>query len=67
MSDVIDAVFSYAEGETSQAVEDDNGIAVVKIEKINEEHVQPQELVADKIKALWLENEKASFFSSLTV
>lgn len=58
--DVIDAVFSYAEGETSQAVEDDNGIAVVKIEKINEEHVQPQELVADKIKALWLENEKAS-------
>lgn len=58
--DVIDAVFSYAEGETSQAVEDDNGIAVVKIEKINEEHVQPQELVADKIKALWTENEKAS-------
>lgn len=58
--DVVDAVFSYTEGETSQAIEDDNGIAVVRIEKITEEHVQPQEMVADKIKALWLENEKAS-------
>ena len=58
--DIIDAVFSYTEGETSQAIEDDNGIVVVKVEKINEEHVLPQELVKDKIKTLWLENEKAS-------
>lgn len=58
--DIIDAVFSYTEGETSQAIEDDNGIVVVKVEKINEEHILPQELVKDKIKTLWLENEKAS-------
>ena len=58
--DVIDAVFSYNEGEISQAIEDDNGIVVVKIEKIKEEHIKPQELVADKIRNLWLENEKAS-------
>ena len=58
--DIIDAVFSYTEGETSQAIEDDNGIVVVKIEKINEEHILPQEQVKDKIKTLWLENEKAS-------
>ena len=58
--DVIDAIFSYTEGETSQAIEDDNGIVVIEIEKIKEEHVMPKELVADKIRTLWLENEKAS-------
>ena len=58
--DVIDAVFSYNEGETSQAIEDDNGIVVVEVEKIHEEHIKPQEQVTDKIKNLWLENEKAS-------
>ncbi len=58
--DIIDAIFSYNEGETSQAVEDDSGIVVVKIEKIIEQHVKPQEQVGDKIKTLWLENEKAA-------
>lgn len=58
--DIIDAVFSYNEGEVSQAIEDDNGIVVVQIEKINDEHILPQEQVTDKIKALWVENERAS-------
>ena len=58
--DVIDAVFSYNEGEASGVIEDDNGLAVVKVEKIIEEHVQPQEEVTDKIKTLWAENERAS-------
>lgn len=58
--DIIDTVFSYNEGETSQAIELDNGIAVVKVEKILEEHVQPQEEVAEKLKNLWVENERAS-------
>ena len=58
--DVVDSIFSYNEGETSQAIEDDNGIVVVKIEKIIEQHVKPQDMVKEDIKKLWLDNEKAS-------
>lgn len=63
--DVIDAIFSYSEGETSQTVEDDMGIVVVKINKINESHVAPKEQVSDKIKQIWIENEKSSIVQEL--
>jgi peptidyl-prolyl cis-trans isomerase D len=58
--DVREAAFSYNEGEISQTVEGDNGVYVIQVDKITESHLAPQEDVADKIKQLWLENERAA-------
>ncbi len=58
--DVRDAAFSYNEGETTQAIEGDAGIVVLKINKIHEIHQQPREEVTAKIKQIWQENERAS-------
>lgn len=63
--DIIDAVFSYNEGETSQAVEDDTGIVIVKVNKINESHIAPLEDVKEKIIQIWTENEKNSITQEL--
>ncbi|MBR1601332.1 MAG: SurA N-terminal domain-containing protein [Alphaproteobacteria bacterium] len=58
--DFLDTAFSYNEGETGQAVETDDGIAVVMIDKITETHQLPREEAQDRLKAMWLENERAS-------
>ena len=58
--DVVDTAFSYNEGEISQAVEDDNGIVVVRVDEIIAEHLQPREEAEARIKKIWLENEKSA-------
>ena len=58
--DFLDTAFSYNEGEIGQAVETDDGIAVVRVDKINETHQQPREEAQNRLKAMWLENERAS-------
>ena len=58
--DFLDTAFSYNEGEVGQAVETDDGIAVVMIDKITETHQQPREEAQDRLLAMWLEDERAS-------
>lgn len=56
--DFIDAVFSYNQGEISQAVETDNGIVFVKIDNITDSHLQSKEDALPKIKELWAAGER---------
>ena len=63
--DVLDNAFSYNEGESSQTVETENGIAVVRIDKIYDQHKQPREDAEEKLKQFWLENERASITQDL--
>ncbi|MBO6282076.1 MAG: peptidyl-prolyl cis-trans isomerase [Alphaproteobacteria bacterium] len=63
--DVIDTAFSYNEGETGQAVETDDGIAVVKVDGIIESHEQPRDEAEAKLREFWLENERASIVQEL--
>ncbi|MBR6409756.1 MAG: SurA N-terminal domain-containing protein [Alphaproteobacteria bacterium] len=57
-SDFIDAAFSYAEKETSQTIETDEGIAILRVDAINESHQKSIEQVSPEIKTLWEANEK---------
>lgn len=59
-SDFADTVFSYALGETSQVVETDEGLAVVRIENIVPEHPKAISEVQEEIRQLWLQNEKTA-------
>ena len=58
--DFLDIAFSYNEGEVGQAVETDDGIAVVMVDKIYEAHKKPREESEDVLQEIWLENERAS-------
>ena len=58
--DFLDVAFSYNEGEVGQAVETDDGIAVVMVDKIYEAHKKPREESEDVLQEIWLENERAS-------
>ena len=58
--DLIDTVFSYNEGETTQTVETDEGLAVAVIDKIYDAHKQPREDAESELRKIWLENERAS-------
>ena len=63
--DVIDTVFSYNEGEISQAVETDEGVAFVRVDKIYDEHQQPREEADAKLKQMWIESERQSITKEL--
>ena len=56
--DLIDTAFSYNEGETSQVVETDDGLAVVLVDKIYDEHQQPREEADTELRKIWVENER---------
>ena len=58
--DLIDTAFSYNEGETSQVVETDEGLAVVLVDKIYDAHQQPREDADAALRKMWTENERAS-------
>ena len=58
--DVIDAAFSYNEGEVSSAIEDDNGILLVRVEEIIPSHVLPQEEAKTQLMQYWRETERAA-------
>lgn len=58
--DFIDTAFSYNAGETSQVLETDNGLAVVRVERIADAHPQALEDVRGQIEQMWVENEKTA-------
>lgn len=55
-----DAAFSYALGEISQTIETDDGLAVIRIDNINESHEKTLETVRPQIEKMWQENEKTA-------
>ncbi len=58
--DVTDSAFTYNEGEITQAVEDDNGIILIRVDRIIAEHQLPREEATPRLKQIWLENEKTA-------
>lgn len=58
--DFLDVAFSYNEGEVGQAVETEDGIAVIMVDKIIDAHKQPREDAENTLREIWLENERAS-------
>ncbi|MEE6206983.1 MAG: peptidyl-prolyl cis-trans isomerase [Alphaproteobacteria bacterium] len=63
--DVVDTAFSYNEGEIGQAVETDDGIAVVQVAGIAESHELPRDEAEPKLNEFWMENERASIVQEL--
>ncbi len=61
----IDTAFSYNEGEISQAVETDEGVAFIRINKIYDEHQQPREQADAKLKQMWAESMRQSVTKEL--
>ena len=58
--DFIDTVFSYNAGEISQVLETEDGLAVVRVEKVIESHPKDIDSVRGEIEELWTVNEKAA-------
>lgn len=58
--DVIETAFSYNVDEVSQVLETDDGIAVLRVTKIDEPHQKELDAVKDEIVALWSENERTA-------
>lgn len=58
--DFIETVFSYNVGEVSQALETDDGIAVLRVAAVDEAHPKAIDDVKDEIVALWSENERTA-------
>ncbi len=56
----IDTAFSYNEGEISQAVETDEGVAFIRVDKIYDEHQQPREQADAKLRQMWAESMRQS-------
>ncbi len=63
--DVVDTAFSYNEGEIGQAVETDDGIAVVQVTGVVESHELPRDEAEPKLHEFWMENERASIVQEL--
>lgn len=59
-ADFIEAAFSYALGETSQVIETDDGMFVVRIDAVNDAHPKDVEDVKEEIIQLWSDNEKTA-------
>ena len=58
--DFVDTVFSYNAGEISQVLETDDGLAVVRVDKVAESHPKSIDEVRGEIEELWAVNEKAA-------
>lgn len=58
--DFINTVFSYNTGEISQVLETDDGLAVVRVDKIVDSHPKTVDDVRGEIETLWTINEKAA-------
>lgn len=63
--DVLENAFAYNEGESSQTIETDDGIAVVRVDKIYDQHKQSREDADAKLRQFWLESERASVIQNL--
>ncbi|MBQ9034839.1 MAG: peptidyl-prolyl cis-trans isomerase [Alphaproteobacteria bacterium] len=58
--DVADSAFTYNEGEITQAIEDDNGILLVRVDGIIPEHQLPREEATPRLMQLWQDSEKTA-------
>ena len=65
-SDMIDMAFSYNEGEISQVIELDDGIALLKVEHIYDTHPKPIAEVRPEIVKMWEENERSAIAQEIT-
>lgn len=61
----IDTAFSYNEGEISQAVETDEGVAFVRVDKVYDAHQEPREQADAKLRQMWVESERQSITKEL--
>ena len=59
-TDVRDAAFSYALGETSQTIEADEGLVVLRVDNIIESHQKDMASVIPEIKEMWTLNERTA-------
>ena len=59
-SDFTDMAFSYNQGETSQALETDNGFVFLQVSSIKDSHQQDLADALPTIKKLWRKNEKSA-------
>ena len=57
-TEFVDTVFSYAVGETSQTIEGDDGLAIVRIDDVHEMHEKNLDDVRSQINKMWRDNEK---------
>ena len=58
--DFIDTAFSYALGETSQTLETDDGVVIVRVDDVYEAHPKTLDEVSAEIKNMWEANEKSA-------
>ena len=63
--DLVDAIFSYNEGEVTQVVEDDRGLVVARVGKIMPTHVLPQEEAKPQLLQYWRETERTAVTQEL--
>lgn len=64
--DMIDMAFSYNEGEISQVIELDDGIALLKVDHIYDSHPKDIAEVRPEIVKLWEENERTAIAQEIT-
>ena len=63
--DVIDGIFSYNEGEITQAVEDDNGLVVARVDAVMPQHVLPREEASAQLMTYWRDTERSAVTQEL--
>ena len=59
-NDFVDTAFSYNVDEVSQVVETDEGLMVLKVNKIVDAHPKSVDEVRGEIEALWEVNERGA-------
>ena len=59
-SPYVESAFSYNKDEISQAVENDNGFAFIRVDNVVEAHQQDIATATPKIKMFWEESEKSA-------
>jgi len=65
-SDFIDMAFSYNEGEISQVIELDDGLALLKVDAVYDSHPKDINTVRPEIIKMWEANERAAIAQEIT-
>lgn len=65
-SDFIDMAFSYNAGEISQVIELNDGIALLRVDTVNESHPKDIDAVRPEIEELWKTNERTAIAREIT-
>lgn len=64
--DFVDTAFSYALSETSQTMETEEGLAVLRVDNITESRSKEMAEVTSEIKKMWLSDEKSAIAQETT-